>query len=167
MGRSRSAATTVAFLMRQFGVSLLAAFAHVSVRRDINALNYGFWSQLCDEEVVLSPHVQATCTLPLMQYFLVLERVHSQHRALRRATRTDIVEEFQRQCSLSDEERRVADGGVLGRLVYGLRFVCAELAGRSEHCTVVRSGMRRPLAEAIVSPELWGSSEGLLDGDVS
>merc|ERR1719407_96424 len=48
MGRSRSAAVVVAFLMERFRAPLLAAYAHVMLRRHVSALHHGFFAQLVD-----------------------------------------------------------------------------------------------------------------------
>ena len=92
-------------------MTLLAAYAHVALRRDINALNYGFWAQLCDEEAIRQ-HVPNTTetnahgTLPLLEYFRITERVHSPHSTMRKLSRDGLLAEWKRQCSVTDSERR-------------------------------------------------------------
>jgi hypothetical protein len=48
MGRSRSAAVAIAFLMRYGGAPLLVANAYFTLRRHVSALHDGFFAQMCD-----------------------------------------------------------------------------------------------------------------------
>eukprot|EP01047_Picozoa_sp_COSAG01_P042031 COSAG01_NODE_3647_length_5829_cov_27.360558_4_plen_344_part_00 len=182
MGRSRSASVTIAFLMREYQMPLIAAFARVAERRNVSALNYGFWAQLCDEEQCLAassfaatapgggqkkalpaevaaPQQAWQPTLPLPQYFRTLGRVSSPLRAMRSLSHASMITEWRRQRSMDAEERRA--GPAAGRLVHNLRFVCAELAAgaRSTHCaTVLRIMDGATFAEAEASAWLWGSN---------
>ena len=134
MGRSRSATVIIAFLMRHFQMSLLAAYGHVATRRNVSALNYGFFAQLCDEELksVAQAAVAAGPSFPLAQYFCLLERVASPFQQMRTLDRAKIVAEWKRQRKLDDAQRRA--GPFFGRLVHNLRFVCADIAENSKHC---------------------------------
>ena len=96
-------------------MTLLAAYAHVALRRDINALNYGFWAQLCDEEVIRrqvpnTTETNAHGTLPLLEYFRITERVHSPHSTMRTLSREGLLEEWKRQCGVNESERRTVRG---------------------------------------------------------
>ena len=53
MGRSRSAAVAIAFLMRHGGAQLLVANAYFMLRRHVSALHDGFFVQMCDYEAAL------------------------------------------------------------------------------------------------------------------
>lgn len=73
MGRSRSAAITIAWLMhcrarKGFAPSLLHCFAVVASQRRISALNYGFFARLCDLEISLGA---TEPSFPMISYFLV------------------------------------------------------------------------------------------------
>lgn len=164
MGRSRSATVIIAFLMRHFGMSLLAAYGHVATRRHVSALNYGFWAQLCDEEMeLMAPAAAAYPSFPLAQYFCLLERAGSPFQQIRALDRAMVVAEWRRQRGLDSAERRA--GPFFGRLVHNLRFVCADLAATSKHCaTTLRIMDGAPQEEAERSTLVWGDVWG--DGDV-
>eukprot|EP00746_Dinoflagellata_sp_MGD_P136133 gnl/MRDRNA2_/MRDRNA2_70111_c0_seq1.p1 gnl/MRDRNA2_/MRDRNA2_70111_c0~~gnl/MRDRNA2_/MRDRNA2_70111_c0_seq1.p1 ORF type:complete len:281 (-),score=43.26 gnl/MRDRNA2_/MRDRNA2_70111_c0_seq1:479-1321(-) len=73
MGRSRSAAITIAWLMHRrvrqgLAPALLHCIAVVASQRRISALNYGFFARLCDLEISLGAKESS---LPLLSYFLV------------------------------------------------------------------------------------------------
>jgi len=75
MGRSRSAATVISWLMhwrKQNGrpASFIDCYAAVASRRRITALNYGFAATLCDFEVELGA---AKTSLPLLKYFQLMQ----------------------------------------------------------------------------------------------
>ena len=158
MGRSRSATVTIAFLMRRYAVSLRVAYAHVAMRRDVYALNYGFLAQLNDEEAALASarsslpaaHVP---TLPLPLYFLALERTHSTYTALRQLTREAFATSWRKISTSTDEERHA--GPAIERLVHGVWYVCKSEAGKSAHCADVL----RLMADAPDSDVLWGGAD--------
>merc|ERR1719444_196964 len=71
MGRSRSAATVAAYLMRYRVChgkppSLLECIASIASRRRITAMNYGFVARLCDLELALGAE---KTSLPLVWWF--------------------------------------------------------------------------------------------------
>ena len=149
MGRSRSAAVVVAFLMERFRAPLLAAYAHVMLRRHVSALHHGFFAQLVDRERALRPQRREP-SFALLDYFRVMLHVESPAADARRATNDDIVDAW-----LADGGGGApGPGGWLARAVRGLRFVCEETdVGRfSPHARELSAQMARLRAARTARP---------------
>jgi len=70
MGRSRSTAMVLAYMVGERGMTLRTAFSHVLARRDVSLINFGFLAQLVD----LDQETHGVQSLPLLAAFLVLVR---------------------------------------------------------------------------------------------
>eukprot|EP00928_Gymnodinium_smaydae_P031969 TRINITY_DN23289_c0_g1_i1.p1 TRINITY_DN23289_c0_g1~~TRINITY_DN23289_c0_g1_i1.p1 ORF type:complete len:456 (-),score=99.77 TRINITY_DN23289_c0_g1_i1:174-1508(-) len=117
-GQSQSAAIVVAYLLMRRGCSLLTAFAHLALSRDV-APNIGFVGALNQLEVELT----GKCSLPMMDYWriTVLHIEYARNMEVNELTNEDIAAEWTRlQAGGSNET-------TLGRLVAGFQTVCRRI----------------------------------------
>ena len=128
MGRSRSATTVIAYLVRHCGVSLLTAYAHVMLCRHVSALNLGFFAQLADYEERLKGRV----TIGLLDYWLTTTaHIDQANIAVRDATVKDVAKVWSGKGPTS----------VLARLVNGLKYVCEQTKSESAQARSVAKDM--------------------------
>lgn len=130
MGRSRSAAVTIAWLMHRrvrqgLAPSLLECMAAVASQRRISALNYGFFARLCDLEVSLGAEQSS---LPLISYFLV------QFQDLPMRPIPDLAELAEESGQDVNDTDALPRQRSLRKLLNGFNFVLVELKGSSNAC---------------------------------
>lgn len=142
LGRSRSAAVVIAWLMHRRAeacatVSLLDCWALVSRTRRISALNYGFFARLCDLEAQLrgGGGGDMTPSMTLLDYVRLPLCDASQFAYQPPPTADELCAEgrLDEGCDTNGPEvsrRQIA----LRRLVRNFRFVAEELEGGSPAC---------------------------------
>eukprot|EP00929_Paragymnodinium_shiwhaense_P001365 TRINITY_DN101595_c0_g1_i1.p1 TRINITY_DN101595_c0_g1~~TRINITY_DN101595_c0_g1_i1.p1 ORF type:complete len:509 (+),score=107.81 TRINITY_DN101595_c0_g1_i1:96-1622(+) len=120
-GASLSAAMVVAFLLRFRDASLLTAYSHTALRRDISCLNLGFLTQLGEYE----KRLRGEMTLSLLDGWrtLVLHIEYDTSTILRGCADGDITKEWAKQV------RGNPTDDILGRLLKSFRTFVIHLKG--------------------------------------
>ena len=125
MGRSRSAAVVIAYLMKAFDASLRTAYLFLMRRRHCSALNLGFFAQLGDWEAKHWGRREPSVSLLDYWRVTVLHLDGASQVHCRAATDRDVA----RHWGPPDPNHRHHhhEEGLTKR-VQGMRFVCNELA---------------------------------------
>jgi hypothetical protein len=135
-GGGSSAVLAMAYLMSQ-GESLLVAYGHIALRRNIE-LNFGFLAQLSHNEVQLTGKRSIT----LLQYwFLTVRLEHCRTVGVPQASVDTVAEEWRALAWGQEPET------LLGRLVRSLRDVCRHTQASSPEARALLLQME-PAAES-------------------